>query len=269
MNRYEVIDGYALELCVMKSSSNWRLLPNFDSLNELFGDLDNIFRLKGKRITSDRLSDVILVEHSGTRYYVKRYYVAGKGLRRYFGKPRIQNEWENLLWFAQHGIPTARIVAYGMESRFGLFKRGALITEEIPDTQDLAEIARKNDDRLSDDQWVEHVSLQVADAMRVMHRHNFIHNDFKWRNLLVDNKNNLYLIDCPLGAFWQGALFRHRVIKEFATLDRVARYKLSRSQRLRFYLQYVQKSKLDDDDKSFLRKLAQRKERRVSSFARE
>lgn len=253
----------------MEKDSNWRLLPGFEQLTTIFGSLDAVFSLKGEHITGERLSDVIRVEHQGIRYYVKRYYVAGKGLRRFFGKPRIQSEWENLQWFAQHGIPTAPVAAYGMQKRFGLFRRGALVTQEIPDTRDLADIARSNDQRLTDRKWVKHVSRQAADAMRIMHAHHFIHNDLKWRNLLVDGGGRLYLIDCPLGAFWRGKLFEHRVLKEFATLDRVARYKLSNTQRLRFYLQYVQKNKLAAEDKGFLRRFAQRKERRVSSFARE
>jgi len=253
----------------MEKDSNWRLVPGFEQMTTIFGSLDAVFSLKGEHITGERLSDVIRVEHQGIRYYVKRYYVAGKGLRRFFGKPRIQSEWENLLWFAQQGIPTAPVVAYGMQKRFGLFRRGALITQEVPDTRDLADIARSNDPRLTDRKWVKHIGRQVADAMRIMHAHHFIHNDLKWRNLLVDGRGHLYLIDCPLGAFWSGKLFEHRVLKEFATLDRVARYKLSNTQRLRFYLQYVQKNRLDADDKIFLHNLSQRKERRVSSFARE
>lgn len=247
---------------------NWQLLPQFSHCASIFGSLDAIFRLKGERVSRDRLSNVIRIEHDGEHYYVKRYYFAGKGLRRFFGKPRIQSEWENLLWFASHGIATAPVVAYGMETRFGLFRRGALITQEIPDTTDLARLARNNDARLKNRHWVEQISLQVATAMRVMHVNGFIHNDFKWRNLLVDHHRRLFLIDCPLGAFWRGKLFEYRVMKEFATLDRVARYKLSNTQRLRFYLQYADKNRLDAEDKRFIRKLAKRKERRVSSFAR-
>ncbi len=250
------------------SAHDWQLLPQYRQCGSIFGSLDAIFRLEGEHITRERISNVIRVEHEGIRYYVKRYTHAGKGMRRFFGKPRIQSEWENLLWFASHGIATAPVVAYGMETRFGLFRRGALITQEIPDTTDLARLARNNDARLTDRHWVEQISLQVAAAMRVMHRNGFIHNDFKWRNLLVDHHHRLFLIDCPLGAFWRGKLFEYRLFKEFATLDRVARYKLSNTQRLRFYLQYAGKNRLDAEDKRFIRKLAQRKERRVSSFAR-
>ncbi|MDZ4097213.1 MAG: lipopolysaccharide kinase InaA family protein [Methylophilaceae bacterium] len=252
----------------MKKDANWQLAPEFENLRHLFGNLEAISTLHGEHITGERISNVIRVEHEGIRYYVKRYYIAGKGLRRFFGKPRIQSEWENLLWFSQHGIPTVPVVAYGMKKYMGIFQFGALITQEATDTKDLAEIAKNRDPRLADAKWVRHISQQVADAMRIMHKNSFIHNDFKWRNLLVNRQNQLFLIDCPLGDFWRGKLFEHRVIKEFATLDRVARYTLSNTQRLRFYLQYAQKNKLDEGDKDFIRKLFKRKNRRVSSFAK-
>ncbi|MDP2246767.1 MAG: lipopolysaccharide kinase InaA family protein [Nitrosomonadales bacterium] len=251
----------------MKTDSNWHLAPNFEALRPIFGSLDAILKLQGEHITGERISNVIRVEYQGIRYYVKRYYLAGKGLRRFFGKPRIQSEWENLQWFTQHGIPTAPVVAYGMKKNMGLFQFGALITQEIPNTQDLADIARNSDSRLQDRKWISNISHQVANAMRVMHANGFIHNDFKWRNLLVNDQNQLFLIDCPLGAFWSGKLFEHRVMKEFSTLDRVAKYVLSNTQRLRFYLQYVEKNKLNVEDKAFLRKLSKRKNRRTSSFS--
>jgi len=94
-----------------------------------------------------------------------------------------------------------------------------------------------------------------------------VHNDFKWRNLLVDDEDRLFVIDCPLGAFWRGALLRYRCIKDLAMLDRVAKYKLRRSQRMRFYLQYRGHQHLTNEDKRQLKQLLSRKVRRKSSFA--
>ncbi|MDO8828024.1 lipopolysaccharide kinase InaA family protein [Methylophaga sp.] len=251
----------------MTTSTQWRLTPQFQHLDALFGSLDKIFALEGEVITHERISGVIRISHQGRRYYVKRYVSGGKGLRRFLGKPRIQSEWENLLWFAQQGIATAPVVAYGMETQWGLFQRGAMITEEIPVSEDLASLARADDPRLSDAKWVNKISLQAAQMLQKMHKNGFVHNDFKWRNLLVDDQDRLYVIDCPLGAFWRGALLRYRCIKDLAMLDRVAKYKLTRSQRLRFYLQYRGHQQLTDADKYQLQKLLSRKVRRKSSFA--
>jgi hypothetical protein len=180
---------------------------------------------------------------------VKRYSGAGKGLRRYMGRPRVKSEWQNLKRFAKWGIPTAPVVAWGLERMGGQFARGAMITREIPHTDDLAVMAQHDDPRLRDPAWVDQLSLQLARATRAMHDHHFAHNDLKWRNLLVDQAGTLYFIDCPAGAFWFGSWLRRRIIKDLACLDKVAKYKLSRTQRLRFYLRYKGRQRLKDSDK--------------------
>ncbi|GLX15560.1 hypothetical protein Pstr01_37990 [Pseudomonas straminea] len=220
-----------------------------------FNSLEAVFRLEGERLTSDPLSEVIRVEIEGARYYVKRYWGAGKGMRRFLGRPRVKAEWQNLQLFAKWGIPTAPIVAHGLERKAGTFLRGALITRELKGTLDLACMARQNDPRLHDAAWVDCVSLQLARATRLMHDHRFTHNDLKWRNLLVNEKTELFFIDCPTGSFWRGSLLRYRIVKDLACLDKVAKRVLSRTQRLRFYLQYQGCSHLNDEDKKRVRQV--------------
>ncbi|MCC5797133.1 MAG: protein kinase [Methylophaga sp.] len=253
----------------MSHAHAWQLMPDFEKLNAVFGSLDNVFELKGEIVTQDKLSEVIRVEVGGRRFYVKRYHRAGKGLKQFLGRSRIKSEWMNLLLFTKLGIPTAPVVAYGEYRALGIFKRGALVTQEIAHTQDLAELARNNDARLGRSDWVKAISQQTADALRQMHQRQFVHNDYKWRNLLVDDEDRVYLIDCPLGAFWPKPIFLRRRFKDFKALDRVAKYKLRATQRLRFYLQYVQKTRLEPKDKRFLRQLLGKTERRISSFAPE
>lgn len=235
--------------------AGWVLDPAYSKLSPDFGSLGAVFALTGERVTQDPLSEVIRVERDGVRYYVKRYTGAGKGLRRYVGRPRVKAEWQNLKLFERWGIPTAPIVAYGLERRFGGFARGALITRELAWTEDLAALANVHDQRLRDSGWVRDVSRQLADATRSMHARRFAHNDLKWRNLLVDPQRNLFLIDCPTGAFWWGPFLQRRIIKDLACLDKVAKYQLRRTQRMRFYLQYVQRGHLTREDKSRIRQI--------------
>lgn len=229
--------------------SAWKYDLRDSSLREVFGSLEAVFALKGERLTKDPLSEVIRIERDGVRYYVKRYCGAGKGLRRYLGRPRVKAEWQNLKLFAKWGIPTAPIVAYGLERSAGAFVRGALVTRELENTLNLAEIAEYEDQRLADRGWVLHVSQQVAQGTRTLHEHHFTHNDLKWRNLLVNDKAELFFIDCPTGSFWWGPLLRYRIIKDLACLDKVAKRVLSRTQRLRFYLQYRDRRRLSEGDK--------------------
>ena len=124
-----------------------------------------------------------------------------------------------------------------------------MITRELPNTEDLSALAERNDARLADRAWVDHLSRQLARHTRVMHEHRFAHNDLKWRNLLVNDRAELFLIDCPTGAVWWGPLLRYRIVKDLACLDKVASKVLSRSQRLRFYLQYRGRDRLNVRDK--------------------
>lgn len=225
---------------------------------QMFFDLDAVFALQGETITRDPLSDVLRVGADGKRYYVKRYKGAGKNiLRRWIGRPRVQAEWENLLAFRSWGIATATVVGRGLERHAVAFSRGALITEEICDTTDLAQLARDADPRLRDRRWVAHVSAQIARITRTLHAHRFAHNDLKWRNLLVDNAPmpTVYLIDCPSGAYWREPLLGYRVIKDLACLDKVARHQLTRTQRLRFYLDYAQRPRLTPADRARIQRI--------------
>ncbi|HXR01755.1 MAG TPA: lipopolysaccharide kinase InaA family protein [Pseudomonas sp.] len=233
--------------------AGWNLEPEYAALADDFGSLDAVFALQGERLTRDPLSEVIRVERGGVNYYVKRYVAAGKGLRRYLGRPRVKSEWQNLKRFAKWGIPTAEVVAWGLERKGAAYDRGALITRELPRTEDLSELARFNDARLDNRAWVERISQQVASYTRTMHDHHFTHNDLKWRNLLVDDQSTVFLIDCPNGAFWVSFMLRYRITKDLACLDKVAKYHLSATQRLRFYLQYRGRERLNESDKKRIR----------------
>lgn len=223
-----------------------------------FGSLDAVFALEGDIVAKDSMSRTLRVTVGGRGYYVKRYHGLGKKpLRRRLSQPRVKAEWKNLRNFRKWGIPTARLVAYGLDRRHGRFVRGAMVTEEIPNTTDLARLAAANDPRFKDRRWVAGLSRQLADITRKMHAQGFTHNDLKWRNLLVDDapEPNLFLIDCPSGEFWWGPFLRYRIVKDLACLDKVAKHHLSRTQRLRFYLDYAGKQKLDAADKGILRKI--------------
>lgn len=233
--------------------SGWKLEPDYSDLADDFGSLDAVFALQGERLTRDPLSEVIRVQRNGVNYYVKRYVGAGKGLRRYLGKPRVKAEWQNLKRFAKWGIPTAEVVAWGLERRGAAYDRGAMITRELPHTEDLSALADRHDPKLADRAWVDTVSRQLAGYTRTMHDHRFTHNDLKWRNLLIDDQARLFLIDCPNGDFWRGFWLKYRITKDLACLDKVAKYQLSATQRLRFYLQYSQRPRLDAADKKRIR----------------
>lgn len=237
---------------------HWRLTNDASHEEQArFPSLAAVFALDGQQITSDPLSQVLRVRIGPRTYYLKRYSGAGKRIRRWLGRPRVKAEWQNLRLFATWGIPTAELVGWGLQRWFsGRFRRGALITREIPGAVDLAKLWENHDARLHDPAWVARVSRQLAGITRTLHSHRFAHNDLKWRNILVDARAKVYLIDCPSGTFWRGPVLRRRIIKDLACLDKIGKQALSRSQRLRFYLHYRDQPRLKADDHQMLRDIS-------------
>jgi hypothetical protein len=66
-------------------------------------------------------------------------------------------------------------------------------------------------------------------------------NSESYPNILVtqeSEKPQIYLIDCPAGQRWIGALRHYRLLKDIACLDKLAKQQLRRTQRMRFFLDY-------------------------------
>ena len=224
---------------------------------EVFSDLDRTFSIRGERITRNPVGHVIKVEVDGHFYFVKLYTRGGQRLRRYLGRSRVKTEWENLLLFSKLGISTAHVVAYGQELRWGLFRRGALITAELKNTTDMAALAKAQSPLLEDRNWLMQVCRQIAIFTKRLHDNRFIYNDLKWRNILVTPEVNpeVYFIDCPAGRKRFGPFFRRGIIKDLACLDKVAKYQLSKPVRLWFYKVYSGQSRLAKKDKVLIKKV--------------
>ncbi len=241
----------------MLTTTDWTITDEWQGTPEaeVFGSLKKVFELEGKIVAADSESCVFPYSINGRRYYVKRYH-ATKGLRSYLGWSRIKVEWENQLYFLKLGLPAAKVVAYGQERIFSKTQRGVIITESLEGTVDLATLARNGSPLFRDWHWVEKISQRVAHIARTLHQNHFVHNDFKWRNILVSPvaEPEAYLIDCPAGQKWYGSFLRYRIIKDLACLDKVAKYQLTRTQRLRFLLAYHQSKTLTPEIKEQARK---------------
>ena len=180
-------------------------------------------------------------------------------MRRYIGRSRVRAEWENLLYFQKHGIPTARLVAFG-ERRASLFRReGMLVTEEVPGAIDLLSLMTGADAKrtLGNRSWTDALVSGLAGTVSLLHANNFFHGDLKWRNILVrkDQPSKVFLIDCPMGRKLPGFLRERGIVKDLACLDKVAKYSLSRTKRMAFYHKYTGKMRLDDNDKRRIRRI--------------
>ncbi|WP_426415754.1 lipopolysaccharide kinase InaA family protein [Aestuariirhabdus sp. LZHN29] len=224
---------------------------------EAFATLDEVFELDGEIVAADDESATFPYRVGAKRYYVKRYHKT-KEFRSYLGMSRIVTEWRNQQQFVAWGLPAAQVVAYGQQRLLSKTQRGALITEALENTLDLAQMAEMGSPLLQNRGWMRLVLRQLADITRALHDRRFAHNDLKWRNILVSQNPDaprLYLIDCPAGRRWVWPFLEHRIVKDLACLDKVAKYQLSRTQRLGFYLHYVDRPRLTAADRKRIGKI--------------
>ncbi|BBO80581.1 lipopolysaccharide kinase InaA family protein [Desulfosarcina ovata] len=239
--------------------SFWYVNPAFINTPaaQAFESLETTCSAEGETVTSSSISKVTKVIVENRSFYVKTYSAGGKKLRRWIGRSRIRAEWENLLLFESLGIPIPPLVACGHAIRYGIFQKGAMVTAELQGTADLAQLYAINHRLLSDRHWVADVSHQIADYTRRLHQHRFGHLDLKWRNILVtlDAAPRVFLIDCPSGQIRRGPLANRWFTKDLACLDIIARKCLSRTQRLRFYMDYRRCHKLLSKDKRRIRNI--------------
>ena len=223
-------------------SKRWRVTDEYLGTEAAarFSDLDQVFAAVGTLVSADPISRTSRLALPGGTYYLKLYHAAGKRLRRYFGRSKISKEWRNLLTLRNLGVPGAGIVAYGEERRFGLFQRGALVTEEIASAVNLSALGALHPELFADGQWMRSVLRQLAEMTRRMHSAGFTHGDLHWRNVLVTTRGppKVYLIDCPAGRRWPRPLLRARVVRDLASLDVNALDALRTTQRLYFFLRY-------------------------------
>ena len=241
------------------NSIQWHLNHSVDDATgmELFSNFDRIFEMEGEIVSKGQFCETIRVVVDGHDYYVKRYKAQGSQRWKALGRSRPLTEYRNLTYFSKLGIPVPRIVGYGSQRILGLFRRGSIITEGVPDATDLLTLYRLQPDLFSKRSWLFQVLRLLADYVRRIHEDGFTHIDLKWRNILATTTETpgVFFIDCPSGSHKLPLRHRHFVIKDLACLDKHAVQRLSRTTRLRFYLWYRKQAHLTDKDKKLIFKV--------------
>ena len=252
----------------------WRVFSpwNKKPVTDCFSSMNAVFKLEGKIISRSTQSEIFAHKIEGKTYFVKRYFRL-KGVGNWFGFSRLQIEARNQNWFNEMDIPAARVVAYGEERFFLKTRRGILITEGIENVTELAAIAEQNPDKFQNNNWCDSVISQLANVVAKLHQNRFCHNDLHWRNILiqeseVNGEPKVYLIDCPSGKHLFWPFLSYRKLKDLASLDKLAPNYLTRTQRLRFFLEYRQIAKLSDKDKKMIYDIFAHKTNRLKRKAK-
>lgn len=222
----------------------------------LFQSVGSCLHLDGETVSADSISRIVRVSAGSRYYYVKRYQARGRGLRRYLGRSRLRAEWDSLHWFRANGIPTAQPVAFGEGRNKGGY-RGVIVVREREGTSDLMRLSVNNPALFSNRRWRHRVIRRLGKMVHRMHARGFVHRDLKWRNILVEATPDpgVYIIDCPQGRRLVGPFLARGRIKDLASLDRMGRARLSRTDRLRFFLASQGRCRLIREDRMLISRI--------------
>ncbi|MFI4956148.1 MAG: lipopolysaccharide kinase InaA family protein [Gammaproteobacteria bacterium] len=218
--------------------------------------LKAVASLNGEAVTQAKTRDLIRVETNGQAYYIKRYWTAGKKLRKYLFRSRAKAEWENLQYFKHLKIPAPLLVSYGEYRTLFHYEYGAFVMRAlgnvIPLDTVLAEATLPCSLRLT-------LLQQIAQNLRRLHDYHFIHGDCFVRNFLVSPQEaKVYFTDCPRGRHMWGPFFDYGRVRDLASFYKGVQGSLSLTDQLRFFLWYCGEPRLTVKNKKLLRKVIKR-----------
>lgn len=183
--------------------------------------------------------------------FFKLYDHGAGNLRFWMRASKALREFENYATLAQLGVPAAEAIACGEErGKSGRLKRAFIFTCAVPNACGLDQFIKTKPSRRERGQ----ILGDLAKCLRRLHSASFFYYDLVWRNVLVGRDGagwRVFLIDCPRGRHATSNLER-RQLRDLASLDKSAARFCTRAERLSFLLQYMGKSRLDDEARTLL-----------------
>lgn len=226
-------------------------------------------RVEGRITAWSRTTDTLYIPGAEGEpgFYVKRHYFPTwvKRLRgalrgTFFGMHRGQAEYLTLNSMRALGISAVRPVAYGGRRVAHFLCACFLITEEVPDAQNLtsyASAALHGEQRLDFAQRTALIRV-LAEQLAAMHAAGCSHGNLFWRNLLVryapDGNPEFFFLDAqPLHSWERLSPGASWWLRELAQVAVSAMPFTSRTERLRFIRQYAGVTRSTDELKAELR----------------
>lgn len=174
------------------------------------------------------------------------------------------HEFETAQILKLSGIKTPKTIAYGQQWGTIFEKRSLIITEKIPDADALE---RKLPDYFQGRVTTENSKsrrdfiAKLAGFIKKCHETKYRHRDLYLSHIFYNDDGDFYLID--LARAFKPIIFSRRFqIKDIAQIYYSAPGKyFSRTDRMRFFLNYTGQSKLTGADKKFIRKVINKAKR--------
>jgi 3-deoxy-D-manno-octulosonic acid kinase len=148
-------------------------------------------------------TSIAVARLEGIGSVVIKYYRRGGAIRylikkRYLkcGKTRCQIEYELLQKVRSLGINAPEPIAFAYQGR--LFYKCWLVTREIEDHQTLVQISRSNEEQ------ARMLMKAIIKQVSMLIKNKILHADLHPGNVIVDNKNQVYLLDFDKASIFPG-----------------------------------------------------------------
>ena len=205
--------------------------------------------------------------------YIKRYHfprwkqrIRGMFRGTFFQASRAKSEYRALSLMRALGIQAVRPIAYG-ERRVGHFLRSCfLITEAVPEAISLSTFIKRfghHPETPRARAARREILTSLARQVRHMHEAGFVHRDLFWRNVLIrplpDDRFEFYFLDASVGKRIRLQPRRQEnIVRDIAAMGVMAPDFCSKSDQLRFLLEYLSTERLDAEDRRWLRRVQTR-----------
>ena len=229
--------------------------------------------VQGTLISSDGHSSCLkLTGPKDAKIYLKRFSFAfpqDSWKYRLFRDP-VETEIAAFALLRNLGLSTPKVLAWGRYQNFWSSGCAFVITAEIPKTTTLEDALSRG---IFTDSWRRRLAQDLGAAVARIHRAHYVDRDLHFRNLLVSfNDHNhplIHFIDSPKGAVLKWPWRRRKLARrDLACLDKHAPKFFSRTERLRFFLAYLNCKKLNAKAKVLARQVRAKADRLMSKRQR-
>lgn len=215
----------------------------FEEPNERRGGWSGVSKVKMKRPEGGKVG-----------VFLKRQenHITKSWLHPIRGIPTFQREYNNLMSFIRHGLPTAEFVYYGTRMHEGNLQ-AILVTRHLKGYKSLNRKRFRHNGKLTGERGA--ILTSLGKVLSKMHRHHLQHNCLYPKHVFVKKVDGVWdvrIIDLEK-LRWR--FFKRRaVFRDLGTLYRCERnFKLGLANRLAFVKAYVGEKKLSNASKKIWR----------------
>jgi heptose I phosphotransferase len=226
----------------------------------------------GERICHKRGRSTVRLQTGDRAFYLKRNRFHWVEFFKRLSRLRLPvrgalQEWRNIEQVRAVGVPTLVPIAFGEQPLLGIETSSFSMTEELYGCVPLDQVlVRELSGNLTRNEQARkrHLLRQLGQLARRLHGHGFYHQDFYLSHFFVGSGDMLHLIDLQR-VLHQPLRSRHFLIKDLAQLNYAASRipSLSRTDRLRVLLSYLNTHSLQKCDKKLVQSVLS-KTRRIA-----